>query len=193
MRGGSRAVRLAAGAILAATALGPVGVAAAGTIQVVSADEEHAAAHPRPADPASADDFEATMDRVFGSGRWRQTSGYRTQAQENALRRQGAGTVAPGHISYHSIGAPDAPRAYDAVVDNMSAASAAAKLKRAGGGFVRVVAEGAHGRQGPHLHIELASAATAEPEAVAERAVYRREGNRRRFRLIPASSGAAAN
>jgi hypothetical protein len=133
---------------------------AAAQIQVVNAGDEYASFHPRPkarAAQASAGDFHATMDQVFGEGRWRETSGFRTQAQENALRRAGAGTVAPGRISYHSVGAPDAPGAYDAVVASMSAASAAAKLKKAGVPFHRVLAERAHGREGPHLHVELVS------------------------------------
>ena len=137
------------------------GPAGAGTMQVVSAGDEYVAFHPRPktaqaASAASGADFQATMDRVFGPGRWRKTSGYRSQAQENALRRQGAGTVAPGHLSYHSVGAADAPGAYDAVVERMSPAAAAAKLRQAAG-FSRVLAERAHGGQGPHLHIELVS------------------------------------
>lgn len=130
--------------------------AAAGTIQVVSAGDEFAAAHPKRVTKVSGSDFHSTMDQVFGPGQWRQTSGYRTQAQEDALRRQGAGTVAPGHISRHSIGGREAPGAYDAVVDSMPLSAAAARLKRAGAGFSRVLAEGAHGPQGAHLHIELA-------------------------------------
>jgi len=129
---------------------------AAEPMQVVSADAEYAAFHPRPVAKPAGEDFSSTMDRVFGQGRWRLTGGYRSEAQENALRRQGAGTVAPGHTSLHSIGGPDAPRAYDAVVDHMAPGAAAAKLKRQGGAFLRVVAEGPHGGQGPHLHIELA-------------------------------------
>jgi hypothetical protein len=132
--------------------------AAAGTMQVVSAGDEYEKFHPRPHAAAPRGDFHATMDQVFGAGRWRQTSGYRTRAQEDALRRQGAGTVAAGHTSLHSIGGPDAPAAYDAVVDHMALAKAAAKLKQAGGGFARVLAERAHGPQGAHLHVELISA-----------------------------------
>lgn len=148
--------------VLSATIVGVAGAAAAGPIQVISAGAEYAALHPRPveADAATAPpraEFHATMDRVFGAGRWRQTSGYRTPAQENALRRQGAGVVARGHTSLHSIGAADAPGAYDAVVDRLAPARAAARLRQAGVGFSRVVAEAAHGRQGPHLHVELVS------------------------------------
>jgi hypothetical protein len=131
--------------------------AAAGTMQVVSAGDEYEQFHPKAPAAAPRGNFHATMDQVFGAGRWRQTSGYRTRAQEDALRRQGAGTVAAGHTSLHSIGGPDGPAAYDAVVDHMSPASAAAKLKRAGGAFSRVLAERAHGAQGPHLHVELVS------------------------------------
>jgi hypothetical protein len=157
-----RAIRSAmiSAAVGLALALGLAGGAAAGSIQIVSAHEEFSAAHPEraakhSATKASGDDFRSTMDRVFGPGRWRQTSGYRTQAQEDALRRQGAGTVASGRISHHSIGGVNAPGAYDAVVDSMPLVTAAARLKQAGGGFSRVLAEGAHGGQGAHLHIEL--------------------------------------
>ena len=104
------------------------------------------------------EDFKATMDRVFGPGRWRQTSGYRTRAQENALRRAGAGTVRAGAISRHSLGNREKPGAYDAVVHGMALATAADKLRRAAGaGFARVIAEGAHGPEGAHLHVELIS------------------------------------
>jgi hypothetical protein len=150
---------------LGLTTLCMAGAASADGIQVVSAGAEYAALHPRPvaetpAGAASGGDFRATMDRVFGPGRWRQTSGYRTRAQEEALRRQGAGTVAPGRTSLHSIGAPDAPGAYDAVVDRLAPAQAAARLRQAGAGFARVIAEAPHGRQGPHLHVELVSTRT---------------------------------
>lgn len=134
----------------------PTGAAA--QIQVVSAGAEYQALHPRRAARArpTGGDFQATMDGVFGAGRWRQTNGYRTPAQENALRRQGAGA------SLHSVGSTDAPGAYDAVVDRMPPATAAARLKAAGAGFSRVLVEGAHGAQGPHLHIELARSTAAD-------------------------------
>ena len=180
---------------VSALALGLASAAGAGTIQVTSADAEYAAFHPRAraaAAPVSGEDFQATMDRVFGPGRWRKTSGYRTQAQEDALRRQGAGTVAPGHISRHSIGGADSPSAYDAVVDHMPLASAAAKLRQAGGGFSRVLAEGAHGPQGAHLHIELDRSAARPAEAVAEAAVYRRGLRGRKSPELARASAAGA-
>lgn len=133
-------------------------------IQVVTADDEADKANPgvykkRKAPPAKAAPkaaLHAALDQVFGEGRWRQTSGFRTVAQENALRRQGAGTVAPGRISRHSVGVPDLPGAYDVVAVGMSQAQAAAKLKAAAGGVVaKVATEAAHGNQGAHLHIEL--------------------------------------
>lgn len=170
----SDAMRSAAAAILAGGALAFVmaTAAGAGTIQVVSAGGEFAAAHPerhrKTSATAPGEGFRATMDRVFGPGRWRQTSGYRTQAQEDALRRQGAGTVAPGHLSRHSIGGKDSPGAYDAVVDSMPLAEAAARLRASGGGFSRVLAEGAHGPQGAHLHIELVSTQSSAPGSTAE-------------------------
>jgi len=155
-------MKFVATSMLAGSALAVclAGAAKAGAIEVVSAGAEYEALHPRPvAKTASGEGFQATMDRVFGAGRWRQTSGYRTRAQEDALRRQGAGTVAPGHVSLHSVGDPAAPAAYDAVVDHMALSSAATKLRQAGGPFARVVAERAHGAQGAHLHVELATTA----------------------------------
>jgi hypothetical protein len=182
----------------AAMALSLATAAAAGTIQVVSVDDEYAAFHPRPVakttTPVSGEDFRATMDRVFGPGRWRMTSAYRSQAQEDALRRQGAGTVAPGHISLHTVGGPNAPEAYDAVVDHMTLASAAAKLRQAGGAFSRVVAEGAHGPQGAHLHVELISARarTTAPQAFAQGQTDPGVAEGRRGRTRRAPSGGAA-
>ena len=113
-----------------------------------------------------AERFRTMMDKVFGSGHWRETSGYRTVAQEDALRRQGAGTVPMGQRSRHSMGAPDAPGAYDIVVAGMTPEQAAAKLKRSPIQLTRVVIEFAHGTQGPHLHVEPA----LQPIAVVKRA-----------------------
>jgi len=156
---------LAAVGLTVGLALGFGGAAAAGPLPVVvSADQEAEAVNPgrawhrTPAEIKMDADFHATMDRVFGPGRWRQTSGYRTRAQEDALRRAGAGTVPAGAVSKHSLGSWEKPGAYDAVVHGMSLATAADKLRRAAGdGFARVIAEGAHGPQGAHLHVELIS------------------------------------
>lgn len=112
-----------------------------------------------PSHPAVALDqgqFRVLMDRVFGRENWRETSGYRTPAEENRLRAAGAGTVAPGKVSRHSLGSTDAPGAYDIVVAGMAPDDAAARLRRSGPGFSRVLAERAYGEQGPHLHVELA-------------------------------------
>jgi hypothetical protein len=160
-------LRLLAGVGLAlGLTLGLTRAAAAGSLPVVvSADQEAEAVNPgrarhrTPAEIKMDEDFHATMDRVFGPGRWRQTSGYRTRAQEDALRRAGAGTVAAGALSKHSVGSWEKPGAYDAVVHGMALSTAADRLRRAaGGGFARVLAEGAHGPQGAHLHVELISA-----------------------------------
>lgn len=190
------ATSMFAGAAIALLLASP---AAAGTIQVVSVDDEYAAFHPRPVAKTttrvSGEDFRSIMDRVFGPGRWRMTSSYRSQAQEDALRRQGAGTVAPGHVSLHTVGGPSAPEAYDAVVDHMPLATAAAKLRQAGGAFSRVVAEGAHGPQGAHLHVELVSARTRTPapQAFAEgQADPGTAGGRRGRTARRASSSGAA-
>ena len=168
-------MRLAAKSLVAAMVLGcapaPSAASAAAraatplataVIAVVSAGDEAAAVNPgrrhhRGPEAQPPADFKTTMDRAFGAGGWRQTSGFRTAAQENALRRAGAGTVPVGRLSRHSLGDPAAPGAYDAVVAKLSLAAAAAKLKQVGAPFARIAAERAHGREGPHLHIELAS------------------------------------
>lgn len=98
--------------------------------------------------------FAAIMDATFGRGAWRMTGGYRTPERENELRAQGARTVRPGGVSPHSLGSPGAPGAYDLVVDGMSPYEAAARLRRAGAPFARYQPKGAHGTQGPHLHLE---------------------------------------
>jgi len=98
--------------------------------------------------------FGTIMDSVFGPGSWRMTGGYRTPERENELRAQGALTVPPGVLSRHSTGRPGAPGAYDLVVDGMSPARAAAKLRRAGAPFRKYFPEGRHGTQGAHLHLE---------------------------------------
>ena len=134
-------------------------------MQVVSADDEAEKANPGlyrhkaapPPKAAQHEQLRAALDDVLGEGRWRQTSGYRTVAQENALRRAGAGTVKPGRVSRHSIGGRETPGAYDVVVTGMSLTQAAAKLKAADQGWGKVAAEVAHGREGAHLHLELAS------------------------------------
>jgi hypothetical protein len=176
-------MRLAATSILAGAVLALGGPALAArhaapaeaVIAVVSADDEAERANPgrhrrhkAQAEAPPPDDFKTLMDGVFGEGRWRQTSGYRTAAQENALRRAGAGTVPAGHLSRHSVGDPDAPGAYDAVVAGLSPAAAAVKLKRAAVPFAKVAAEGPHGHEGPHLHIELVNVSARGAATPAE-------------------------
>ena len=129
------------------------------------------------------DQFRSAMDRVFGPNGWRETSGYRSRARENQLRMEGAGTVPAGRLSRHSLGTPEAPGAYDAVVDGLPQARAAAVLRASGQGFSRVVAERAYGPQGPHLHIEIASALTASEATRASHAcdsIYLRVAGGRR-------------
>lgn len=114
------------------------------------------------ADDSGRARVEAVMDSVFGPGNWRETGGYRTPSRENELRAQGAMTVPVGSLSRHSMGRPEAPGAYDLVVHGVSPGQAAAKLRRAGAPFQRVLAEAAHGNQGPHLHIEPSGASAGE-------------------------------
>jgi hypothetical protein len=149
---------------------------------VSGASAQSVTGNPEMVEPASAtsdapgERFRSTMDQVFSPGRWRQTSGYRTPAQEDELRRQGAGAVPAGRVSRHSLGGPDAPGAYDVAVRGMSAPNAAAKLRQFDQSFARVVAEAAHGGQGPHLHIEprFDRAARPAPKAVPDDAIYAR-------------------
>lgn len=98
--------------------------------------------------------FGSVMDKTFGSGKWRETSGYRTPAAENALRRQGAGTVPAGQLSSHSVGTPETPGARDVVVDGMTPEQVASRLKAAGAKFRHFFPEAAKGTQGAHLHID---------------------------------------
>jgi TPR repeat protein len=102
----------------------------------------------------SQTEFKQSMNQVFGAGHWRETGGYRSQARENELRREGALTVRPGTVSRHSVGTPDSPGAYDIVVAGMSPGQAAAKIKKSGVAYKRLFPEGAHGTQGAHLHVE---------------------------------------
>jgi hypothetical protein len=115
------------------------------------------------ANPPADATLHSTLDGVLGPGTWRKTSGYRSPAREDELRREGAGTVPRGVISHHSMGTPDAPGAYDIVVRGMSQQHAAGLLRASAAGFSRVVLEGAHGPQGPHLHIEMASRSDDAP------------------------------
>jgi hypothetical protein len=98
--------------------------------------------------------FSALMDRTFGAGKWRETSGYRSPAKEDELRAEGAGTVRPGDLSAHSIGSSDEPGARDVVVDGMSPYEVAEKLHASGARFKKLFPEGKAGDQGAHLHVE---------------------------------------
>jgi hypothetical protein len=113
-----------------------------------------AAAAPAAAQEMTHSRFAAVMDSVFGRGAWRMTGGYRTPEREDQLRAQGAMTVRPGGLSRHSLGRPGAPGAFDLVVDGLSPYEAARRLQAAGAPFARYQPKGAHGTQGPHLHLE---------------------------------------
>jgi hypothetical protein len=131
--------------------------------------------------------LKSTMDKVFGTGAWRETGGYRSEAREDELRREGAGAVPVGQISHHSMGTPDAPGAYDIVVPGMSTESAAAKLQNSSDDFSRVIAERSHGGQGSHLHVEpRAGRLTGAPvEATDDSNIYLRVvGGRRNPALV---------
>ena len=98
--------------------------------------------------------FTALMDSVFGPSAWRETGGFRTAKRENELRALGALTVAQGATSAHSIGKPEAPGAYDLVVNGLSPEQAARKLRASKAPLKVIFAEAAHGSEGPHLHVE---------------------------------------
>jgi TPR repeat protein len=98
--------------------------------------------------------FTALMDSVFGPAGWRETGGFRTAKRENELRALGALTVAQGAKSAHSIGKPEAPGAYDLVVNGLSPEQAARKLRASKAPLKVIFPEAAHGDEGPHLHVE---------------------------------------
>ena len=111
-------------------------------------------------DPASEQGrsarLHAALDRAFGPGKWRITSGYRSEARENELRAMGAGTVPVGVISHHSMGTPSNPGAYDVVVDGMDLSKTPRRcLRDTDPCFGRVLFEGYHGPEGAHLVIEV--------------------------------------
>ena len=97
-------------------------------------------------------EFKTILNKTFGAGKWAPTSAYRTKAQEDALRRGGAGTVPKGQVSTHSEGDEEDPGAFDFVVTGMSQKDAAKKLAAADGRFSHVFAEASHGPQGQHVH-----------------------------------------
>ena len=101
--------------------------------------------------------FAALMDSVFGPKAWRETGGFRTAKRENELRAQGALTVAQGAKSAHSLGKPEAPGAYDLVVNGLSPEKAARKLRLSQAPLKVIFPEAAHGTEGPHLHVEPVS------------------------------------
>lgn len=107
-----------------------------------------------PAPARTEGQFSTLMDKTFGKGKWRETSGYRSPAKEDQLRSEGAGTVPPGHTSKHSEGSPEAPGARDVVVDGMSPEQVADKLSKTGAKFRHFYPEGAAGKEGAHLHID---------------------------------------
>jgi hypothetical protein len=169
-----------AGVAIWAMALTPP-AALAQTYVLVTPPHHHAEEASSAPAGTSKEQFRSTLDRVFGPGQWRETSGYRSPERENELRREGAGTVPEGQLSHHSMGTPDAPGAYDVVVAGMSTEGAAQVLRRSGEPFVRVLAEGAHGPEGSHLHIEPGSgwaagapAADAAPKPDPGDSVYLR-------------------
>ena len=98
--------------------------------------------------------FDAELDQILGKGAWRSTGDYRSPQREDQLRAQGAATVAPGQISNHSRGTPDAPGAHDIAVADPQAVLA--RLRGAPG--VRdAFYEGASGSQGGHIHVDATS------------------------------------
>ena len=101
----------------------------------------------------SEDDFKRYLDKAVGPGRYRITSGYRTMAEDEALRRQGAGMTPRGAVSPHERGGPGDPGAYDIQPVGLSDAEFQAKLK--GGPFANEFLEGSHGNQGQHFHVNM--------------------------------------
>ena len=99
---------------------------------------------------APTSDFREAVDKTVGKGKWRDTGDYRSPAREEALRLQGAGTVAPGHTSNHSRGAPDAPGAHDIVAPGLDP-----KTLDKVPGVRDAFYEGRSGSQGGHIHVDM--------------------------------------
>jgi hypothetical protein len=110
-------------------------------------------AAPAPAQDMTEARFASLMDTVFGHGAWRMTGGYRTPEREDELRAQGAMTVRPAGCRATRWDG-ERPGAYDLVVDGMSPSEAAERLRKTDAPFARYQPKGAHGTQGPHLHLE---------------------------------------
>jgi hypothetical protein len=86
------------------------------------------------------------------------------------------------------VGSRTAPGAYDAVVPGMPQRDAAAILRRSGKPFARVLAEAAHGPEGPHLHIVVqlgpAGAVRSPCDAYHGQTIYLRYVNGRQNPLV---------
>lgn len=106
--------------------------------------------------------FGAAMDTAFGKGKWKQTSGLRSEQQQAALVRQGA-QAAPAGRSRHEQGTPDAPGARDIVVPGMTPQQVAARMKATGIDTAGFLPEGRAGNQGAHLHVNTDMAGPLQP------------------------------
>lgn len=107
-----------------------------------------------PAPARTEGQFSSLMDKTFGKGKWRETSGFRSPEKEDELRSEGAGTVPAGHTSKHSEGSAEAPGARDVVVDGLTPEQVADRLSKTGAKFRHFFPEGARGKEGAHLHID---------------------------------------
>ncbi len=104
---------------------------------------------PRKAYPQTSS-FDSEVDGALGKGKWKATGDYRSPQREDQLRAQGAGTVAPGRMSNHSRGAPDAPGAHDLVANDPRAVDRLRRLPGVKDAFY----EGHKGSQGGHIHVD---------------------------------------
>lgn len=104
---------------------------------------------------AGINDYTDNILGIIGGGR--DTSDYRTQAQQDALRA--AGKTKTVHSS-HTTGTPEEPGAIDVAGNPISPEEAAAKLHASGFPNAAVIYEsgqGANNGTGPHLHVTLDS------------------------------------
>lgn len=104
---------------------------------------------------AGLNDYTDNILGILGGGR--DTSDYRTQAQQDALRA--AGKTKTVHSS-HTTGTPEQPGAIDVAGNPLSPEEAAAKLHASGFPNAAVIYEsgqGANNGTGPHLHVTLDS------------------------------------
>jgi TPR repeat protein len=96
--------------------------------------------------------FDAALDQMFGKRRWRETGGFRTAEREAQLRAAGLDRSRRTDLRPLAGHAPVAGRVR--YRRRRPDTGAAARLRRSGFVWKKLLPEGLSGNQGPHLHVE---------------------------------------